>query len=259
MVGRKRMKYHYQAYQKQLIKVCGEQDYWMKNLGLVGDKPIWFITDSVTDNELPNLLIVAGFHGEEKAGPWGLLEWLKGEHDIGANLSFIPIVNPAAFNLGKRYNTRNEKSNTGFVHGGQMSTEGKILWEHKDLMVSSSTDGMLSLHEDVDAKDYYVYTFEKTAEPGKFTCGLLDELGKHFDKPMNGSTVYTDAEHPGPYVVNGVVYKHCDGTFEDWLFHEGSARTAVTETPAYRTQFQRRVKANVAVIDRFIELCMEES
>ncbi len=250
----------YQKYQRQLIKVCGEHGWWMKNLGTVGDKPIWFITNqwNPADDAYPSLLIVSGFHGEEKAGPWGILEWLKLGKDPNVSLSFIPVVNPVGFNLGKRYNTWGEKSNDGFIHGGKLSEEGKILMKHKDLLIASSGSGMLSLHEDITVKEYYVYTFEKTREPGKFTCGLLEELGKHFDKPLNGVNVWTDAEDPGPFVVNGVVYKHCDGTFEDWLFHEGSARTAVTETPAFHTQFQRRVKATTKVIDKFVQLCLEE-
>lgn len=250
------MKPQYQQYTKQLIKVCSDQGYSMRPLGLVGDKPIWFIDQSTAKG--PRLLIVAGFHGEEKAGPWGVLEWIREGKEVEAHVSFIPVVNPTAFNLGKRYNTWGEKSNCGFFHNkGKPSEEGKILLAHKELLIYSSIHGCLSLHEDIDSMAYYLYTFEHTKDPGKFTCGLLDELSKHFDKPLNGQTTNNDPGDPGPYVVNGLVYKHCDGSFEDWMFHEGAAQTAVTETPAYRTRLQRRVKASVAVIDRFIDLCVE--
>ncbi len=254
------MQPQYNLYIKQLIETCGENGYWLKNLGSVGDKPVWFIRTDDTINRLPNLLIVAGFHGEEKAGPWGLLKWLELNREVEANISCIPIVNPTGFNLGKRYNTWGQKSNGGFYHtkkGEDPSEEGKILIANRGLIIDSSTGGTLSLHEDITASDYYVYTFEKAKEPGKFTCGLLETLGKHFNKPLNGVTVSTDSEDPGPYIVNGVVYKHCDGSFEDWLFHEGSVRTAVTETPAYRIRLQRRISATVDIIDKFIELCIE--
>jgi len=219
----------YQKYQKRLIKICGERGYWMKVLGFVGDKPIWFVSiDGPIDqsemspsSQVPKILVVAGFHGEEKAGPWAILEWLATyEVEDATYISVIPVVNPTAFNLGKRYNTWGERSNAGFRGRDGLSEEGKILMANKDLILDCAHNGMLSLHEDITCPDYYAYTFEKSKEPGKFTCGLLDELSKHFEKPANNETIYTDAENPGPYIVNGLVYKHKDGSFEDWLFHE---------------------------------------
>ena len=129
------MKPQYGLFIRQLIRVCGNNGYWLKNLGSVGDKPIWFVRTVELNPDLPSLLIVAGFHGEEKAGPWGVLKWLESKKEVKANISCIPIVNPTGFNLGKRYNTWGQKSNGGFCYtkkGNGPSEEGKILIANKD-------------------------------------------------------------------------------------------------------------------------------
>lgn len=254
-----------QKYTKQLLHLAAENGFWLRILGEVGNWPIWLIrTQGHPKRDTIKLLIAAGFHGEEKAGPWAIIEWMK-NYDAKLlkkfDISFLPVVNPTAFNRGARYNTWGEKSNCGFCHPelkDKPSEEGKILIENINFLLPLAKDGFLSLHEDITTKEYYAYTFEPTKEPGAFTCGLLSTLGEFFDKPLNGVGALADANagNGRPYVVNGLVYKLCDGSFEDWLFHKGVQKVAVTETPALH-KLQRRIDANVAIINKFIELCKD--
>lgn len=64
------------------------------------------------------MLISAGFHGEEAAGPWGMLHFLSElQQDIfeRINLSLLPLVNPTGFAKGHRFNKFGENPNRGFL------------------------------------------------------------------------------------------------------------------------------------------------
>jgi hypothetical protein len=251
-------------FNKRLFKVASDKKLWLRVLGEVGGSQIWFIrTREGLKHSIPRLLIVAGFHGEERAGPLALVRWLE-EFDPNlyqhVNLSFIPIVNPVGFDLGERYNDKKEKTNCGFCHpeqGDAPSHEGVILIKNSQILKVSARDGFLSLHEDVTSEKYYLYTFERSKEPTQFTYLLRDEIGKFFEVPLDNETVTTDASGgKGVLVQNGIVYRLCDGSFEDWLFHEGTIMAAVTETPG-KFKLQRRIDASVALITKFIELSIE--
>ena len=65
------------------------------------------------------LVLTAGFHGEEPAGPLTLLthfgevaEYAR-EHDVA--LRVFPCVNPSGFEGGHRYNTSGEQPNNDFI------------------------------------------------------------------------------------------------------------------------------------------------
>ena len=252
-------------FQKQLIRVCAEKGFSLTPLGEVSQWPIFLIrTQRKETSKKKKVLVVAGFHGEEKAGPWAILKWMSAynqDNYKGLDISFIPVVNPTAFNKYVRYNTWNQKSNCGFCHPeikDDLSEEGRILLKHIDRLYSLAMSGFLSLHEDIGLrKEYYLYTFESTKDPGQFTCGLLEELAGWWDKPLNGISVMADSNlNTPPFVVNGLVYKYCDGSFEDYLSHRGTNRVAVTETPG-RAKLERRIDCNVAIIGRFLDLIIK--
>lgn len=205
---------------------------------------------------------MAGFHGEEQSGSLALLKWLEDfdPHLYGhINLSFIPIVNPTGFQLRTRYGESKQKTNCGFCHpenGDQPSQEGVILIKHFQMLKMSAKDGFLSLHEDIDANHFYLYSFERTKEPGPFTIAMRDEEAKFFE-PLTDAFVTTDASGDKEvHVQDGIVYRLCDGSFEDWLFHEGVNRAIVTETPG-KLKLDKRIQANLALIERFIHISLE--
>lgn len=80
--------------------------------------PIWLMQSPQRHPERPNLLISTGFHGEESAGPWGLL-YLLAQLDERmfkrANLSLLQLVNPTGFANGHRFNELGENPNRGFI------------------------------------------------------------------------------------------------------------------------------------------------
>jgi hypothetical protein len=253
-------KRNFKRYMQQLLRVSNHKAFWLRVLGEVGNQQIWLLRTRQTHNHSdPKLLIAAGFHGEEKAGPWGILKWLEGcDEEIlkRADLSFLPVVNPTGFNRGIRKNIWGERTNCGFCHKiDTPSKEGEILIKNIKFLTSLAKDGFLSLHEDILEHCFYIYSFEKSSEPGPFTYAIRDLEAKFF-KQMKNDTPVNEESDPEALVKDGIVWKLCDGSFEDYLFHRGVLRTIVTETPG-KCRISRRVDATKAIIDEFIKLSLE--
>lgn len=261
------------SYTKQLFQIAAEKRLWLLPLGQIEDEIIWLVRSREnTDHADPKMLIIAGFHGEEQAGPWAILKWLRA-CDVSTfrkvDLSFIPIVNPIGFKKNQRYSIPGEKNNQGFCHpeganackpGEKRSREGEILYNHLDMLLPLAKDGYLTLHEDKLVKEYYVYTFERRQTA--FTKGLKDVLEKYFRTPLDGLTtngltpdqLETYIGETGIMVKGGWVSHRQlhDGSLEDFLFHANIPRIAVTETPG-KYELKRRVAAGINIIDRYVD------
>jgi hypothetical protein len=205
----------------------------------------------------PRVLIAAGFHGEEQAGPWALLRYLEivpVNVLFSVNMAFLPIVNPTGFRKSRRFNDEGDSPNTGFIHPApkeHLSIEGEILVKNKDLLVQLAQNGFLTLHEQDHAPNFYTYAFEKRKEPSEATKAIRD-TGKRF------FPILEDGPLPPPgggFSVNGIVLNEHDGSFEDMLSHSGVHRCYTTETPM-ASPMTKRIQANMAVIRTFVKVSM---
>ena len=202
-------------------------------------------------SQAPCLLIAAGFHGEEAAGPWGVLEFLRSTPRVlfdRAHLTLLPLVNATGFAAGQRLNARDENPNRGYgaARGSdQPSAEGEVLLAHAAELLDAARDGVLSCHEDRWLHHSYVYSFEP-GEPGSFSRGLVGAAAQWFE-------VAPDGEIDSCPVRNGMIHNHYDGSFESWLSECGAAVAACIETPG-EADFERRVQAQAALMRAFVEL-----
>ncbi|QSX40138.1 N-acetyl-ornithine deacetylase [Shewanella cyperi] len=231
-----------------------------RTLGKAGSHPVTLYQSPAQKAQAPNLLISSGFHGEEAAGPWGMLHFLSG---IDAslfervNLSLLPLVNPTGFSRGHRFNLQGQNPNRGYaLEGGRpasnddTSDEGKLLLEHARLLQAASRDGILTCHEDVLEERTYVYSFEPSQLPGQFSLRLRDALGHYFPLAMEG-------EIDGLAVKDGVIFNHFDTSFESFLVRSGARFGMCSETPGKQV-FDQRVLANSAVMAEFLALLAPE-
>ena len=232
---------------ERLVRAAERRGLAIDELGFVGGAPILLLRPKITCPG-PQLLVAAGFHGEEPAGCWGVLHHLESsDHDEGVNVSFLPLVNPTGIRAGRRENDWAENPNCDFCHTESgvpsPSREGKILLDAIDRLLPRAHDGFLSLHEDIDLDRFYVYSFEQSTAPGSFSKALVDVESQFFEPVSDGPFC-------GAIVCGGVIFSECDGSFEDFLFHNGVPRTACTETPG-ALPFEKRVQANSAIIRTF--------
>lgn len=241
----------YFEFMDELIKKSENKAYTFKVLGTIEENPIIILSKNKVGDCL-NILVAAGFHGDEPAGCFGILHFLKhvSRSTLSKiNLSFLPLVNPTGFKINRHENYYGENPNRGFCQQNNseiLSAEGKILLNNIQMLKLLAKDGFVSLHEDTDKEDFYLYTFENSNAPGLFSESLRNDLAKFFKQHKNGSLYAKDE-----VINNGIIFRYDDGSFEDFLAKEGVPYTACTEAPGL-CDLEMRTKANASIIDAFI-------
>ncbi len=219
----------------------------MQELGTVDAYPIVLLQPHpVADKK--NVLIAAGFHGNEYAGVWGIINYLGiGKHFD--NVSFLPLMSPIAFKENRRYGKDNKISNQGFCHPEMNlppSDEGLILLRHAAVLKSLGKDGFISLHEAPESNMFYVYAFEKADSPTVIPKELLKLGAAVFGWPEDGTTMQY-----GGTSKDGIIFNFHDSSFEDFMFESGVPHSIVTETPT-SGDLQKRIETIYEVIEKFI-------
>jgi len=225
----------------ECLYAAGNHDFSATVLGMVENWPIVLLTPP--PSEAPKLLVAAGFHGNDPAGCWGLLECLKSDVDL-SGVSFLPAVNPTGLDVGIRYNRWNETTNGGFCEGN-LSREGQILIANLDLLKECARDGFLTLHEDDENKIAYAYAFNDSA-------GLAREMLESvtpFFSIGDGEDVVT-SRNETLKILNGVIANYHDGSFED-LLSSSIPISICTEVPAQADKM-RRLRACETYIDTYV-------
>lgn len=234
-----------------IYQLANQKGFTINRLGTIAEYPVILLTPK-QEVEGPRLLIAAGFHGDEPAGCWGVVRFLEGVSASAlerVNLSIIPLLNVTGFVAGTRRNRWDEDPNRGYCHTmsgkPEPSHEGIILIHNLSLLKGLARDGFLSLHEDIEMEQFYIYTFEDSDTPGAFTEALRVAESKFFE-PCPDEVV------EGALLSRGIAFRFCDGSFEDAMFHEGVPRTACTETPGL-LPIDLRIEANKHIIEAYID------
>ena len=237
-------------FHRLLLAIADSRGFLPHVLGTTGGEPIYLLERPTSRPAAKRLLLASGFHGEEPAGPWGLLHTLETLDDAvldGIHLSVLPVVNITGFSRGTRFNHLGENPNRGFVSlddGNLASEEGVILFAHGARLLEASRDGMITCHEDQTQSAAYIYANEHGDQPSAFALALRDCNASYFP-------LHTDGSVDGYTVQNGIAFNHIDSSFEYWLFKSGAANTYCTETPG-QCAFEQRLQANAAMIKLFI-------
>jgi hypothetical protein len=238
-------------YYARLLAAVSRLDLTVIKMGEVFGWPLFLL--GTPRMERPRVLVAAGFHGEEQAGPWGLLHFLETAPVglfIETHAFFLPLMNPSGFCKCRRCNDDGDSPNANYIHareGEKLSAEGKALESSMYLLSGLAADGFMSLHEQGHSPGFYVYALEGTAEPSSVTLRLRDTGCRKFQVAADGLI----PPPGGGEVRSGVVMNLHDGTFDDALFHLGVPRCYTTETPS-SASFQERVETNAALVQSFL-------
>lgn len=238
----------WEAWSHRLYAIAARRGLELQRLGRVDGDPLLWIAPGPGSDGRPRRLIASGFHGEEPAGPWGVLAFLETVSDDllrACALTLLPLVNVSGFRAGRRLNERGENPNRGYLPGAEApSQEGLLLLEHEGRLSEAARDGLLSCHEDVLLQHGYLYANERAERPGAWAERLLVTNAGYFP-------VHPDGEVDGCTVRDGIVFNHADTSFESWLFECGASHTACVETPG-QADFMRRVAAQAAMMRTFL-------
>lgn len=224
----------------------------------------------LTTKGAKELVVTAGFHGEEPAGPLTLLErfgelaQVARRHDVA--LRVFPCVNPSGFEGGHRYNASGEEPNNDFLryelHDGSVKDEVAVgepfrAWRpylespketralHQELAKHPPPAAALDLHQDawVKAQCFYAYHF---GDPVPYRA-LVEKCLPHAKVAIHV------AVHNQVRTDRFGLLVHHDGSNSDWFHRRGVPHVGVLETST-RTPLERCHAVNFTWLEGFVEL-----
>ncbi len=220
------------------------------------------------------LVITAGFHGEEPAGPLTCLQYLEEitayarERDVG--LTIYPCINPSGFEAGHRYNASGEQPNNDFLRyetasgaikgelapgeqfsrwflfdGGPKETRAV----RSDLERSTTPHAAIDLHQDawVRRPCHYAYIFGPRAPFQELVRRTIP-----FAKAAVHLQVYENKLTDGC----GLIVDH-DGSVSDYFRRRGT-RWVVTLETSTATPLERSTQVNLLWVKAFVDFAAGE-
>jgi predicted deacylase len=125
----------------------------LERFGKIGDFPLVALTRPAP-GQRPKIYISAGIHGDEPASPLALLELIEaGRLDDRASWYVCPLLNPTGLARGIRENAGGADLNRGYRNPQTPENTAHIAW----LKHQPNFDLTISLHEDWEAKGFYLY------------------------------------------------------------------------------------------------------
>lgn len=237
----------------------------------------------------PRMLLTAGFHGNETAGPLTVYHHLEEIFDYAkdknVSLTIYPCINPWGFEANKRYNCFNESSNNDFLRYKIMEGKAeKIVDDLKDskeyeaFIISSdpslkvklpfethflhddlarvgytSFKGSLDIHQDdfINEEGTYGYIMDKT----EMFAPLAEKAGTIvpiFREKMIGSGQSSEMRTD----KHGFIYRH-DGTLTDFMYRMNCTYNAFVETTT-KVPMEKAMAVNMVWIKGMIDLVTEK-
>lgn len=129
--------------------------------GEAGAAPLLALTRR-TPGPRPRIYISAGIHGDEPAPPLALLSLIEsGEFDSRAVWFVCPMLNPEGLARGTRENAAGLDLNRDYRHFGSPEAGAHARW----LARQPNFDLTLCVHEDWEAKGFYLYELNPDGRP----------------------------------------------------------------------------------------------
>lgn len=167
----------------QIVAFCDElkeqatlQGFDIHTYGICDTLPLLALTRTAADSQAPCIYLCAGIHGDEPAGSLALLELLKeGAFSETTHWVLCPAMNPVGLQHASRYAHCGQDLNRDYRHNTAYETQRHIAWIER---YGRTFDLHLSLHEDWEARGFYLYEFVPEGFPD-LTSKILKAASKH--------------------------------------------------------------------------------
>lgn len=242
----------YPSFMSRVVNNAKRKGFLIESLGKVGTgDDVYIFSPSVIKPDRPNVLIAAGFHGDEAGGVYGISQFLEvNTLDFlnRVNLTILPAVNPSGLKLCRRNDYTDADPNRGYCHHECvpiLGEIGEILMHHADVLSERARHGFLTLHEDSTIEDtFYLINNDNTLDSKRMLDALRQTGVRHF-------RCQPDGIHHEHYIAEGTGSWFCDSSFEDMLSHDGVSRLYVLETPAL-APVELRTRAVSDIVTTFV-------
>ena len=104
------------------------------------------------ESEGKKIVITSGLHGDEPAGPFGILDYFANNKFTDVNLLIVPVFNPDGFIKDRRKDATNKDLNRQWN-----KNEKTVVKNAKELIEEFNPDFLISLHEDGTVDGFYFY------------------------------------------------------------------------------------------------------
>lgn len=199
----------------------------------------------------PWIYVSAGIHGDEPAATEAALEWVNTTNQPfdEFNLLVFPCLNPWGLVNNSRLDADGRDLNRTY-HEDVVPTTAA----HKIRLAGRRFELALTLHEDYDANGIYIYEV-RNRKP--FWAEVLLAAAASHVPVDNRRSIEGRSSRAGIVrrAVNPEMMPHFPEAFT--LHFEHAARTFTVETPS-EAHLDARIAAQVAVIDRAVELCLKQ-
>jgi protein MpaA len=165
----------------------------------------------------PRIYLSSGIHGDEPAPPLALLRLLeRGYFDARAIWFLCPLLNPVGLARGTRENADGVDLNRDYRNPASAEIRAHVAW----LQRQPRFDLALVVHEDWEAKGFYLYELNRTTQPG-LAESILEavrpicpiELAEQIDgRPARGGIIRPEGDPTKREVWPESIYLHAHHT-----------------------------------------------
>jgi hypothetical protein len=142
------------------------EGFFVEQFGEASDGAPLIVAWRSPERPVLSVLVSAGIHGDEPAGPLALLQWIAmGVPDPGVAWTVFPLLNPTGWDSGTRECAAGVDLNRNYFDLSQPETRAQVEWLERHKL---RCDWAVCLHEDWEAKGFYLY---EVGEPGAASIG----------------------------------------------------------------------------------------
>lgn len=207
-----------------------------------------------TARPVRRVYLSAGIHGDEPAGPLAVLELLESNcWSDHFDLWLVPCLNPSGFSINTRANTTGRDLNRDYRQPSSAEVRAHVRFLEK----LPRFDVSICLHEDWEAKGFYLYELNTTEVVGTAAEAVIEAVA--LVCPIDPST-----KIDGRSAQNGIIRPVFDpGGRPEWpeAFYLIQHKTRLSYTLEAPSDFQMdvRVKALVAAVQAILKAVGAES
>ena len=235
----------FKEYIGELISVCKDRGFNYNYKRLDNKFRFYYINVNERKDATRSICFSAGIHGNEHAGIYAVLEFLK-TCNTDIHILLFPVANPYGFQNNLRYNSDQKDINRRFCDE-PLTGEAKVMY---DLICRFNPDFFCSLHEWQGTDGYYMYISDIIK---KDVYSQISDIASKYFKVFNHCKINEES------VNNGMIFHPSSGyetersktTLENKIYSIGKHYVCV-ETPAL-ADLKKRVDCQREIMQFVVE------